>query len=471
MSTSTSKTLHFSIDGEYITDLVRTRVREGRWDWSLKLLMEDLHGMTYDIALRILKGDAKLTGVNSLELADDDDQEYKRQLAWHFAGVYVASDGRFMRPYAIVTSWGPDDMVPEANGPRRNPKYIHNSLFYADDPVKDTHYVLNGDFKSHTRNCLMSRGNILFKEIRGFPHAFFEHAGLERPQEAIDNYLAAEHVPRLYERGYIKPDLDNVVIMATKAAPPRPASTLQKFLAAERAPKRSTDELRREIDNAAGDERFDMEVDGVIHSIPTRPFENWALNRTGWWHLAPKWDPICPQGLKMMGDDPYHSDWIIGGGFEPSDWHFAGDGPLNNAAYEAMEEVQKRYFNAKIPILSGSGKVEGRIAHIEPKGRLPDGCQVGVIKNAGPDYVYAAQDAIQRGAVLITEVGGAVAHLVTVFREQDLKIVRVEGALKKYPPNRWVRVDLTAGTIELTDRNAPMRLSDGTVLETQNYDD
>lgn len=465
MPKAQSTAVHFRIEGEFITDIVRTRVREGRWDWSWKLLMEDLHGMTHDIAIKILRGDAKLTSTNTLGLEDDDDQEYKRQLSWHFGGCYVTAAGRFMRPYAVVTSWGPDDMVEEGLG-ARSARFAHNSLYYANDAKQDEKETCRIDYPSLRRGG-MTQGDVLFHEIRGFPHTLVEHAGLEKRQEAVDAYMALPHVPRLDERGHNQ--LNPEPVPRLKLVPRTSNDPLKWIREQNLAGKTDPTELCKEILNAAGDDLFPLTVDGIVHMVPTAPFENWALNRTAWWHLAPKWTPFSPQGMKMMGDDPYHSDWILGGGFELEDWIFAGDGPLNDAAMDAMHEVQKRYFNAKVVVLSGDGFVEGKVVHIEPGARFEHG-EVGIIKNAGPDYVFAAQDAVTRGAVLITEVGGAVAHLVTVFRAQNLKIVREADARKKYVEGRYIKVDLTNGQVTLTERNAPIRLSDGTIIPNDGED-
>lgn len=89
--------------------------------------------------------------------------------------------------------------------------------------------------------------------------------------------------------------------------------------------------------------------------------------------------------------------------------------------------------------------------------------EIAVIRNAGPDYVYAAQEAIEQGGALITEAGGSMAHLVTVFRDQNLRIVRVPDARKLYPAGRSATVDCDKGQVRLADVG-PMRLSNGVII-------
>lgn len=541
------KTAHFVIDGEYLTGLVRDRVREGRWDWSWKLLMEDLHGMTAEIALRILKGDAKLTGrsddADGIELADDDDQEYKAQLAWQFAGTFVLSDGRRMRPYAVVSSWGPEDYNCEnrertagsdpAYGRKASDKgkdYSYRSLFYADDRQRDVLRYLRLPLDLELRYGQVFTGEqnaILFKEVRNFPAILFTDERTNDAQASLDAFL--ESGGRLDQTGYshVFPPQDYKYTEPTPqdVAPAMPRSVyeinsvedveavaaLQKKereegreaaareiaavltetcktigdhdrpMAARLAAWRQYEhqhrlimdyipDYRKRINAQAGDDVFDLTVAGKVHKVPVAPFERWALNSTDWFHLGPAWEPVCPQGLKLQGDDPFHSDWILGGGFALDEWDYSGD--LYQAASKASHAVQQKYFNAEVPVLSGSGRVQGRVVHIKPGETLDGRGEIAVIRNAGPDYVQVAEEVIRIGGAIITETGGAMAHLVTVFRPQDLRIVRVEKARKLYLPGKLVDVDCTNGIVKaVQDPEGPIRLANGMILDPKALDD
>ncbi|UTC29742.1 hypothetical protein BAJUN_01120 [Bajunvirus bajun] len=538
MSAAQAKTVCFTVTGEFLTDFARTRVIEGRWDHGLRTLVEGLHGMTTDQAIAILKGDQKLIGDSNVgvDMVPDDDAEHKAAFDRLFAGVYLDSDGRVLRPYAVVSTWGPEDMNAEekfntkgsdtvyrrsVGGKRRGEDLAYRSLFYARDRQRDV--LRQVRIPVEFSRDLPRPGDVqdvLFQEVRNYPTILAPHAPLDDPDAAIAGYLAAGR--RLAEVGYVtsfppseyrytEPAMDKETEPTLKRTmmelrTPEDIDTLREHQievakkgriedveairdqineAVETIGDTETDTslrvealnsfmaLKNKVDVAAlrtmikaqaGDDTFDMVVEGKTHKVPRAPFEGWALNRTAWFHLKPAWQCIAPSGLKMVGDDPYHNDWMLGGDFQLEDYGFGGGTPLAEAAGKHVEEVQRRYFNAEVPVLSGAGTVEGVIVHLKPGDRLKEG-QIGVIKNAGPDYVQAAQDAITYRSALITEAGGAVAHLVTVFRDQDLKIVRVPNARKVYPEGRTVTVYLTAGCIQVKDDASIMRLSNGAIIK------
>jgi hypothetical protein len=70
---------------------------------------------------------------------------------------------------------------------------------------------------------------------------------------------------------------------------------------------------------------------------------------------------------------------------------------------------------------------------------------VAVIPHAGPDYIEAALSA---GAV-ITERGGAMAHLANIGRERHILIVRLEGARRRFVIGDEVTVDAGARQVRL----------------------
>ena len=58
-------TLSFSIDGKWLADLCRTRLKEGDYQHALKIL-DALDGLTLDNKIDILKGKKDLIGINDM---------------------------------------------------------------------------------------------------------------------------------------------------------------------------------------------------------------------------------------------------------------------------------------------------------------------------------------------------------------------------------------------------------------------
>jgi len=62
--------VHFSIDGEWLTDFIRTGWSEGRYQWAMDTL--DASGCPAEYHNDVLRGNLKMVGVNELYIAKDD---------------------------------------------------------------------------------------------------------------------------------------------------------------------------------------------------------------------------------------------------------------------------------------------------------------------------------------------------------------------------------------------------------------
>lgn len=505
----------FIVEGKFMTDFARTRVIEGRYDHAYRFLHEGLDGISSDQVISILNGDHKLIGVNDVEMVEDGDAEWKQRLLEMFGGTWVTSNGRFMRPYAIVTSWGPDDM---SAGPsitrdsdsvmdRGRNQHAGSSLYYADDPRNDALKILRTDVKKIVDDYDVApdkhgRYHFLFQEVRNYPFQLVP--AHSEAQAALDQYVAVGR--RLKRVGYAErfpPDRYRIRYETNDPTEPRPdveshekPSTTEaldasrqigrhraKMIDAEKAGVtveeyeryqsviRGEDQpmssridaffkatsLQRDMPNhipswrakiveQAGDGWITITVNDKEIKLPLAPFENWCLWRTDGAHLAMPWQRVAPQGVKMMGDDPYHTDFLIGAGLEPD--AMIADGDLNEAIYNLRHRMQEEKLGFKCAVLSGKGSVRGTVVHPKPHDDIPDDAVI-VLRDASPDYL----DLALKAKAVIVERGGSMAHLVAVAREREAIIVRVEKALKLYPVGSSVTVDASAGTVQLHEGN------------------
>lgn len=520
MATATaSRSLCFTIAGDFMADFARTRVLERRWDAAVKLL-QDLQGITMDQIVSILKGEQNLNGDSNVGIGMEpwgdceDKARYLEDLKYMFTGCYVDSEGRFLRPYAIVTSWGPEDYDhgarvtkgSDSSLDRRGNERAGCSLFYASDPTRDVLRHVRYDFHPiGTGKHKDGTSDVLFEEVRGFPTILMDAHRLNDAQSALDAYVAAGHTLR--EVGYIqlfppegryRTPLRHDVFDPTEQ---RPAGNLtgdpeamrelgrarlikidaeksgvsieemteyrdrisdkgiQRQLDAIGEAQKLQDnfginevEYQRRIAKQAGDnwldlvivdDKYEPDPDRIV-KVPQAPFEHWCLWRGDGAHLALPWTPVCPSGLKMFGDDPYHTDFLVGSGLG-LDAMRNYDSPVSKAVYELRRKVQEEKLGFKVAVLCGTG-TSSTLKVVHPKrdeACKPD--EVAVIPNAGPHYVAAAMTA---GAI-ICEQGGAMAHLVTVSREKDVKIVRIEGARKLYPVGMQLVVDCAKGDVHV----------------------
>jgi len=190
----------------------------------------------------------------------------------------------------------------------------------------------------------------------------------------------------------------------------------------------------------------------VTYEVPMAPFACWSLHRTHGHHLMPKWRTVCPSGMKMMLDDPYHTDFMVGSGMPFFDGHEDRNRKktLRDAQITASGRMQRDLLGFEATVLSGGdGYAWGKVVHPGPGEDVPDGCIV-VIPFAGPDYTIAALTAAKTKGAVITERGGPLSHLSIVGREVDLLLVRVRGAVKLYPEGTEVSVSGEDGTVDVS---------------------
>jgi phosphohistidine swiveling domain-containing protein len=185
-----------------------------------------------------------------------------------------------------------------------------------------------------------------------------------------------------------------------------------------------------------------------VVDVPALPLLWWASrNIPGFKHedLA-HWPTVCESGMKMMGDSPMHTDWWIGAGYEPEGAYY-DDHPLNKAAWN-FSFTFNRTHKCDFVKLAGKGRVLGRVVFPKPNEGVEAG-SIAVVPSAGVAYDMAMRTACKggRGAV-IAGVGGKLAHLVTVAREMEARIVVVDDAMNVFKEGEFVTLDLDKGTLE-----------------------
>jgi phosphohistidine swiveling domain-containing protein len=203
------------------------------------------------------------------------------------------------------------------------------------------------------------------------------------------------------------------------------------------------------IEQANGDCRrhdFGGKVGEV--DIPLAPLMIWALHRTGKKDL-PEWKRVCPSGIKMSGDDPYHTDWMIGAGIPLEAYE---DREFKDASFQLMYQIQGETLNTNFHVLV-AGKQNAVGVTVHPRMPKYERCtqeHIAVIPDAGPRWYECVRDA----AGVIVENGGAMSHLAVVGIEERFLIIREENAREKYPPGMVVAIDTVERRVEILAANA-----------------
>jgi phosphohistidine swiveling domain-containing protein len=173
--------------------------------------------------------------------------------------------------------------------------------------------------------------------------------------------------------------------------------------------------------------------------VPRAPFLHWAFARMKMFaDQLPPWTNVCPPGMKMPMDDQNHTDWVVGAGLDPENRELLYyPGPVAEAAMKLAHELQDKFDEpSDVHVLVDGPHVSGTVHHGKRKKPCPPGAIV-VLPNLHPDFLLTIEDA----AGVITEEGGAVAHLAQVGRERNLPIVRIEGALERFNPGDEIVID------------------------------
>lgn len=419
------------IEGGFIADQARLTMLSDRAADAWRLLAEALTGGSEGELLaaipQILDGRKTLAGDShsGIDIVDDFDESYGRQLAQLYAGRIRIGTGWY-RPCAKVVRCSP-----EANKA-------------ALSQVSEDEVVLAGFLKRVNRARVSYYANegqrvVEVAEANGSTFMIFEPCG-EPPfwwrstpkdvTEAVAQYLSAGNKLLLIDDAR-----DNEGERIAAAVTQRPGADVFEIDDVQ-----DDEGERRRIAAAvmqrAGADVFELVTkSGRKFSVPRAPFTAWALRRTSLHHLAPAWEPFSPSGLKLDFDDPIHTDWMLGAGMDLV--HDYTDREVMDATWDAVAELQDRLGSFEAAVVTGSHEVTGVV-----------GESIRVLRDLHPSQLPE----IAGAAGIITEQGGAMAHLAQVVMERGGVIMRVSDARARFPAGTEVTLCPAEGTIAINPR-------------------
>lgn len=447
-------------------------------------------------------------------------QFFIQTFAWQNAGIYQDSRGEFFQPYAYIQEFGPED---EAYAIEVHATYPNDVLSPKEYRELRAKFYKNWRESDLVFFDLASK-TVLFKRVQGpafwvetfkEPKAALAHYESLRTLSSTGAFYAADsEVPaaqkpdnwQFYEsavcNGFVYADAVTDKYLSKKTlevlallekstsasaeaqdkeltAPPPPQGSSEKKQIFFKAGPHDSEVAKAKLALAVVSLRqrildqaeqvggfFDLlvteegEPDSYV-KVPAAPFLSWATREAGDAARSSllRWRPVSSSGLKSGGDNPNHTDWWIGAGLDPR-IAYDMNHPVNKAAWRFSLGLAHKRGHDCIK-LAGAGTAFGRVVHPKPNEAVPAG-SIAVVPSAGVMYDIAMRTACKdgRGAV-ICAVGGKLAHLATVAREFDAKLVVVENALEQFKEGDFVSINMT--TCKVT-RHA-------TFLETSNPDD
>lgn len=431
----------FVIYGEDFTRIARDLMLDGEPGKAWKLIAQNLLGgdNVEKLAMELLDGKKKLIGnsTDGIEFVDDNNAAYQKQVAKTFAGR-VRVGGQWWRPRAEVTDFGPDDagvamkrgFAPVSSLGEAN---VRNMLFYKN---RVAFYAREGE---RVFECDRPVGKKP-KQKLSKEFIIFEPAG-EPPfwwPECIDVTKALAEWLRLGWRLRKESWSESFGIFkgADEFKTPtfRPGPAQEELDAQYAEEDRRYDEtvvnIRTKVLEQAGDDTFEL-LPG--RAVPRAPFWNWALGRTSLKHLAPPWDCVSPSGMKLPNDDPYHTDWMLGGGFDLRE-DYKHDAPVYDAALDKMWAIQNEVGDFQCAVLNGGQEVRGFV-----------GTDIAVVPDLSADRI----DILKWAKAIITEQGGQLAHLAQVALEKSIPVMRVPNAMTAFPEKTELTLHPDEGRIHV----------------------
>lgn len=481
-----TRTCHFKLTGKAFTKIVRDFVLDDEPDKAWRIITEGLlsedtdeaRAMVKEVALGVLSGVMTLTGDETKGIGykkTKPDKKYLDRVRYLYAGRW-RHKGKWYRPVGVVTVWTPDSGRYAVRKCGHGPGWKGSPATEAWAAARLEFYCEKGEISASVKidvddGCGLMERSAIFEPC-GEPPAWYEGRN-KSPQEALDDAISAGRVINLY--GESIPMTGRAIETAT-----------EELISANRLEREDPDEADRlrELAYAAEDELRALELarigeavrvqaagdtismtllDGRVMQIPRLPFICWAMRRE---HpeLCPAWKPVSPSGLKMMNDDPYHSDWVLGaidadGNGISLDNREAYADNVNRPAWDLRARIEQELrAAAKSAPHQPDTAYSGLMANLAQLASQT--IKATTIVNAGnytgiigedvvvlPDLSPLRVSEIEGKKAIIAEQGGELCHIAIVAGGLAMTVMRVADACNTFQPGMRVVMDPVRRTI------------------------
>lgn len=487
---------YFKITGEFLTGIARDFVLDGEWEQAEDFLKDSLEGIPYKEVNSVLSGEFCLVGDSTIGIRlekDSESEEYKKEVTNQFSCIV-----RFRAPGTNQKGWYRP--VSYWIWTRHSIQDLGKAL-----SLTSKNKTLAQDFWdscNHTRDSLIKAyakpGETVVlvqpkpedwpnSKVRSFVAVFFESCDAPppwirefTPKTPLESFLKAYRKGQLYAhtqcapekreadktcfinfREEKTPDLGSlstaeklrIQLKKNKYSYPVGERTVspvevsqvtsnlclpsKEYLPSEEQIEKTRQEIIKQANNTGW-------MTLGPYKVPKGAFECWSLRHTKRKKEASPWAVISKEGWKQEGDDPYHTDWLLGAGFSLDSWR--NDQNLQELAEQArykleypdMDLLLKEGFYPMMTLVGSDESIEGEVIHPKPNREWYKGeKKIIVLPNLRPNYIQALKGA----SAVITEVGSSLAHLAVLAMDKKVPLYQLKNALKTLPEGSRVRVE------------------------------
>jgi len=437
----------FSIVGRNMTAMARNMVLDGDWRKSTKFLIDEFEGMTHGYAHMILRGTHVLDGINNdIEIIEERDDNYIETMNEIYCHNSFYELGQLYEFQSLVTNETVHEDIRRRQLNHDIPAYEEYVRKYL-CPQKALVFNVTMDSKNFYTIIATKKDNndlpLWFGEddFSRSAKAFFTKHLKPAPVPAVDKGIFIQSVDEPTE----KPDWYKSIrtARALQTASNHGFDSIEGFSNSLRK-----NVLQTIVDRGVQWKTLHINHDGINETIQY-PYElamAYVFSRTAIRQFAPKWTPVCPSNIKQDNDSRLHSDiWIaLGFDFDGQEYDYSTKENLILSAI--VDELHNEVFPAGEFITLNSAGLKtftGKV--VTPQSKKITKHDILVIPHAGSEFEIFARQA----GLVISEVGGKLAHLVIVGREMGLPLVRVDNACELFKEDVVISLNFDECTLKV----------------------
>jgi len=225
------------------------------------------------------------------------------------------------------------------------------------------------------------------------------------------------------------------------------------------------------IDYADNDTEYGwlkVHVEGRNYKLPKRAMILYTFGKSlANQRLLPKYNAFSGDGWKMQMDNRYHTDVLLGAGFDLDQYVPFQHDIMDEVLYAGSDAIEKEFHHMIsfdfVVLANGQDEryfgdcmvyeyeppLENNTTsniHIDCATTTRHGYRCIVIPHAGIEFAHAAKNA----DIIITERGGSLCHLGIVSAEGGKLLIRMDDAVNRFSKFSKFSISLNSLSLELT---------------------